>query len=183
MSNPDWITLDDGETVEWTGSPRLVSVFAQLLVAVLVVVGSVALPVVTRLPLIAIGPGVLLALLITIASVYPIYTTAFLVTDRAVYTKRGRRSRRVTTLELDRVQDVSYGQSAVGGVLGYGTVTVEIAGGGNVSLSAVGDPKAVADLVGRLTRGTDDTIPGSVEQWRAVRDELRGIRSALESSR
>lgn len=183
MSDPDWITLDDGESPAWTGRPRLVSAFPRLLVAGVVAAGSVVLASVTDLSWVFAAPGLLFALVVAVAAVYPVYATEFLVTDRAVYERRGRRARRVTTLELDRVQDVSYRRSAVGGLLGYGTVTVEIAGGGELTLNAVADAQDAAALVGRLADGDDDRIPGSVEQWRAVRDELRGVRSALESRR
>ncbi|MDS0298771.1 PH domain-containing protein [Halogeometricum sp. S1BR25-6] len=183
MTGPDWVTLDDGETVEWTGRPRLVSAVSPLVVALFLAVGAVALVAFTRLPWVVAAGSLLLVLLVAVAGVYPVYTTAYLVTDRAVYAKRGRRARQVTTLELDKVQDVSYRRSAVGGALGYGTVTVEIAGGGDLSLSAVADARRAADLVGRLARRADDPIPGTVEQWRAVRDELRGIRAVLETQR
>jgi membrane protein YdbS with pleckstrin-like domain len=183
MNGPDWITLVEGETVEWSGGPVVASALPQLLAAGVVLVASVALPLVTGLPWVVAVPGALLAAVVAVAGLYPVHATAFLVTSRAVYAKRGRRARRVTTLELDRVQDVSYRRSAVGNALGYGTVTVEIAGGGDLSLTDVADARRAADLVGRLARGGDDSIPGSVEEWRAVRDELRGIRTALEARR
>lgn len=183
MTDREWITLDDGESPVWTGRPRLASALPRLLSALAVAVASVAVPAVTDFPWVLAAPGLLSAVVVALVAAYPVYSTEFLVTDRAVYAKRGRRSRRVTTLELDRVQDVSYRRSAVGGLLGYGTVTVEIAGGGDLSLNAVADAREAADVVGRLARRADDPIPGTADQWRAVRDELRGIRSAIESRR
>lgn len=183
MSAVEWVTLDADEAVEWTGGPVLVSALPQLAVGVAVALASLAAPFAFGLPWYSAVPVLLLAVLVAGSGLYPVYATEYVVTDRAVYAKRGRRARRVTTLELDRVQDVSYRRSAVGGALGYGSVTVEIAGGGDLSLSAVGDARRAADLVGRLARRADDPIPGTVEQWRAVRDELRGIRAALETRR
>lgn len=183
MTGPDWVTLDGGETVEWRGRPRFASAATEAAVALLVSVGSVALVLLAGLPWVVAAGGLPLGLVVAAAGLYPVYATDYLVTSRAVYVKRGRRARRVTTLELDRVQDVSYRRSAVGGALGYGTVTVEIAGGGDLSLSSVADAREAADSIGRLARRSDDAVPGSVEQWRAVRDELRGVRAALESRR
>jgi hypothetical protein len=183
MSAPDWTTLDEAETVEWSGGPVLASALPQLLAAGVVLAGSVALPLATGLPWVLAVPSALLAAVVAAAGLYPVYATAFLVTSRAVYAKRGRRARRVTTLELDRVQDVSYRRSAVGNALGYGTVTVEIAGGGDLSLTDVADARRAADLVGRLARDGGDSVPGSAAEWRAVRDELRRIRAELEARR
>ncbi|MUV58662.1 hypothetical protein GJ632_17485, partial [Halogeometricum sp. CBA1124] len=38
MNAPDWITLDEGETVEWSGGPVVASALPQLLAAGVVLV-------------------------------------------------------------------------------------------------------------------------------------------------
>ncbi|SFR41936.1 PH domain-containing protein [Halogeometricum limi] len=182
-TDADWVTLDDGERVEWSERPLLESVLPQAASVFALALGWVVVARLLELPSLAVFAGLFVGLALAVGVVYPVYTTAYLVTDRAVYTKRGRRARRVTSVELDRVQDVSYHRSLLGGVFGYGTVTVEVAGGDEVTLSGVADAERAATLVGRLVHRADDPIPGSVEQWRAVRDELRAIRTALESGR
>ena len=55
MSAPDWITLDEGETVEWSGGPVVASALPQLLAAGVVLAASLAFPLVTGLPWVAAG--------------------------------------------------------------------------------------------------------------------------------
>jgi hypothetical protein len=63
-------------------------------------------------------------------------------------------------------------------VFGYGTVTLEIAGGDDIQFRRIEDPETVRRLV---DQATGEEIPGSLEQWRAVRDEVRALRKAVES--
>jgi len=76
------------------------------------------------------------------------------------------------------VQNSAFSQDALGTLFGYGTVTLEVAGGDDIRFRRIEDPESVRRLV---DRATVDEIPGSLEQWRAVLAELRALRRVVES--
>jgi hypothetical protein len=86
----------------------------------------------------------------------------------------------VRRVGLPKIQNTAYAQSATGSLFGYGTVTVDVAGGGDLRLRRVEDPKAVQEAVAERTGGSDKTVPGSTEQWQSVLGLLREIRTAVE---
>jgi uncharacterized membrane protein YdbT with pleckstrin-like domain len=136
-----------------------------------------------RLPL-AIVLG-LAALAVPTASVWLWRrTTEYLLTDAALYHRTGVLSISVTELRLNKVQNTNYTQGVLGTVFDHGTVTIDTAGsqGAELTLRALDGPQAVhqqiAERVGVAT-GERDAIPGTVDQWRAVRSEVRRLRAAL----
>lgn len=174
----EWLSLEEGETVAWRGSPRLTTVLPA------VGVGGAVAVVALWIAATVDGTGPLLLAALPIAVAVPLYSylrvtnTAFVVTDRAVYVKTGVVGRRVTRSPLSKVQNSSFAQDVLGSVFGYGTVRFEIAGGGDVAFWRIDDPKAVRSLVDR-TRGGE--LPGSPDQWRAVLAEVRDLREAFEA--
>jgi uncharacterized membrane protein YdbT with pleckstrin-like domain len=179
---PSWADLVPDETVEWSGRPHVFRAAPSVVAGVAVAAGAVAAAVATDLPAV-VAAAALLGVVLVVAGLWPVVTVEYLVTDRALYAKRGRRARRVSTVDLDRVQDVSYRHSAVGGVLGYGSVVAEVAGGDDVTFADVPDARAASDLVGGLARDAADPIPGSVDQWQRVLAEARALRRTLEARR
>lgn len=173
----DWLALDPGETVEWQAHPRYMraapAVLTGLVVAAVAVGTAVA---VDPLFLAALVPAPLPA----IYAYLRVANTRFVVTDRSVYWKRGVIGVDVRTVELDRVQNTRSARGVLGNLFGYGTVEVEVAGGPDLRFYDVYDPDDVRRLVERLSGGRT-SIPGTVEQWRAVRDELCAIRRQLEA--
>jgi membrane protein YdbS with pleckstrin-like domain len=173
----DWLALDPGETVRWEAHPRYMraapAVAASLVIAVAAVGAAVTL-----------DPrglvGLLLAPLPSLYGYLRVVTTVFVVTDRALYRRRGVVGVEVRTVEHDRVQNTRSSRGVLGNVFGYGTVEVEVAGGRDLRFYDVYDPDDVRRLIERLG-GTRLEVPGSVEQWRAVRGELRAIRRLLEA--
>jgi len=174
----DWLTLDDGETVAWDGRPRLTTALPGIGIGVALVVGALGVGVVRGVLLLAV-PVALVGCLVIGGAYLRVVNTEYVVTDRAVYAKRGIVGRSVTEASLSKVQNSAFSQDALGAVFGYGTVTFEIAGGNDVSFRRIDDPETVRRLVDR-TAGEE--IPGSVEQWRAVLEEVRALRGAVESS-
>lgn len=176
----DDLNLAPTEAVEWTGHPRLTAVLpAAGLGLVILAVG---------LGLVVIGDGILLVggLLLAGAglaipgwSYLRIVNTEFTLTDRTLYRRTGVLSRSVRQAELDRVQDSSFTQHARGRLFGYGTVTFEIAGGSAIRFDRIDGPEAVRQLVDR-NRRRSARIPGTLEQWRTIRDEVRALRRAIE---
>lgn len=194
MSVAEWLTLDD-ETVLWQGQPRVGVVLWGVgggLVAALVL-AAVAWVGLAELGL-TVGPRVaLVAALALVAFAVPAggawlwrRVTHYVLTERALYHRTGALSVRVTELPLRKIQNTSYTQGITGVVLGHGTVTIETAGseGAELTLRAMDSPGAVqqriAEQASRVTDAEADDVPGSLDQWRAVRREVRGIRSAFD---
>lgn len=165
------------EDVWWSGRPRLLAVLPAAVFGLALVVGAVAVFYVTRrpLPLLFVPVGVTLGLW----GYLVVTNTRFVVTDRAVYRKRGVLSRDVRRIAVERIQNSSFRQGVRGALFGYGTVVVQAAGGGSIRFHEIENPREVRALVDRRAGG-DEEPPGNVAQWEAVLAELRAWRSALE---
>lgn len=179
------VPLATDETVAWTARPRLTRVLPAVLVGcVLAVAGVVGWLVETPLALALVPVGVAIAAWRYLLNRH----TQYVVSDDALYAKTGVLSRSVTRAALETVQNSAYTQSFTGSLFDYGSVTFELAGGGDLVFEGVPNPGEVRALVDRVTRsdgiagesGSRDAIPGTVEQWRAVREEVRGLRRALD---
>jgi uncharacterized membrane protein YdbT with pleckstrin-like domain len=180
----DAVPLDDGESVAWTGRPRwstvLPAVAGGLLLAA-VAAGSVAVG--EAPPLVAAG-GLAFGVAVPVWAEARRRGTQYLLTDRALYVRRGVVGRRVSQAALETVQNSSYEQDALGAAFGYGTVTAELAGGGDLTFRRVDDPDEVRRLVDRRTDGRErEALPGDADAWRAVREEVRALRRAVEARR
>ena len=172
----EWFTPEPSETVQWEAQPRLMRAAPGVLFGLAVAVAAVAGGVLVD-PLAA---GLLLVAPLPAAYAYlRVVNTRYVLTDRALYRKRGVVGVDVRTVELGRVQNTRATQDVTGAVFGHGTAEVEVAGGRDLRFADIYDPNDVRRLIERLAGGAA-TIPGTVEQWRAVRDELRAIRRALE---
>lgn len=140
-STPSWLHLSDGETVVWESRPHPITMGAGLPAGIALALAGL---------LFAgwgasgdgVGPltvaGVLLAVLgAGIALVqYVVWTnTRYVLTSAELYKKHGVISRDVTQFRLDRIQNTSLQQSAVGRLLGYGDLTVYTAGSGEPELT------------------------------------------------
>lgn len=172
----DWLVLDDGEEVVWSGEPELLGyawVFA---------LGVVLIPL--------FGVGILV-----IASAYlQAKHTAYVITTESVFKKTGVLSRTVTDIGHEKIQDTGYRQSAIARHFGFGTVQISTAGGSGVemSLDHVTEPIAVQAQLDSITatrapaddHSSGDTR-GSVQIDAAtiaeLVEEMRATRAAMES--
>ncbi|MFC7044821.1 PH domain-containing protein [Halobacteriaceae archaeon GCM10025711] len=132
--------------------------------------------------------SVLVGLSTMVGSYLQVTHTDYVVTDRGLYRKRGVLSRTVTAVGYETVQNATYSQGITGTFFGYGTLSFDTAGGTGTELSFrdVDDPatvqRLVSDQLARVRRRSGDReLPGSVEQWEAVLDEVTALRQALES--
>lgn len=169
------VPVEPGETELWSGRPRLATVLPAAVLGVVIALVAIAAGTAAAEPRLALLAPVGLA-----APAWKYLTvthTAFVVTDRACYRKTGVLSRHVRRIGLARVQNSAYRQGLRGVVLGYGTVVVEAAGGGQIRFHAVREPREVRSLVDRRA-GTAD-LPGSLERWEAVLEEVRALRTTL----
>ncbi|WP_086889890.1 PH domain-containing protein [Natrarchaeobaculum aegyptiacum] len=162
----EWLSLDGGEEVVWAGGPDRRTLLPAFLIGI-------------PLSIVLIG-------LLIIASEYlRVTNTWYVVTDRALYRKTGILSRDVKRIEHEKVQDISYSQSALGTHFGYGTVEISTAGGSGVEMAfqSVPEPRAVQHLISeRVDRGRDDE-PGEERPDDVLADilvELQEIRTLLE---
>lgn len=178
---PEWLTFD-GEEIRWRGSPRVQAAIPWLAVAAAgVVLGTIAI-VVEAVPWPA-AAAVPLSLAIGAWGYLRVVRTEFLVTTRAVYARSGVLGVRVTSVDLERIQNTSASQHALGRVVGYGTVEIDTAGSRGTELAFwnVEDPQRVRSLVdAQVDRAGGSELPGSVEQWETVLAEVRAWRVALE---
>lgn len=163
----DWLTLDEGETVEWTGQPHEYSLVPALVIGV---------------PLAIILIGVVIIVWAYLAR----ENTDYVITDEALYVKRGVVSRDVQRIGYEKVQNTSYSQDFFGTQFGYGHVEISTAGGSGVEMRfrSVPEPKAVQERVNRHIRGSgaDRTErQGEAAVLDEILAELRAIRSAVEA--
>lgn len=190
-ASADWLVLDPDESVVWSAHPRLMSILPAVAIGLLLVAAGVALPAVMGEPLagllVPVGFG------LAVWRYLVVRNTWFVVTDRALYAKKGVLGRSVVRVGLERVQNSTYRQHPLGTLFGYGTVAIESADRRTVTFNDIYDPGDVRALVdagadesaemGRRFGDGTDGIPGTVEQWEAVLDEVRGLRHALEGDR
>ncbi|SFL56061.1 PH domain-containing protein [Halogranum rubrum] len=173
----EWMARGDDEDVLWSGRPRLPTILPAVAVGlVLVAVGVGGAVTENQLVLLLLVP---VGVAIAVAAYLRVVNTRYVVTDHALYRKTGILSRHVERVSLHRVQNSAFTQGVLGSAFDYGTVSVEAAGGGAIAFSDINEPRAVRAFVEKQV-GDDDEIPGTLDQWMAVRDEVRRLRTAFE---
>ncbi|AZQ14164.1 PH domain-containing protein [Halorubrum sp. PV6] len=160
----EWLTLEDGESIQWASTPHKYSVVPALIVGV-------------PLSLVLVGIPIVVA-------AYLQYTnTNYVVTNRGLYSKRGVLSRDVQQIGFDKVQNISYSQSALGSTFGYGSVDVSTAGGSGIELQfrSIPDPAAIQELISRAIDSRQQPESDSTKEdvLDAILAELRVIRQAV----
>ena len=165
----EWLTLEDGESIQWASTPHKYSLVPALVVGIPLSVVLVGIPIVV--------------------GAYLQYTnTNYVVTNRGLYSKRGILSRDVQQIGFDKVQNISYSQSALGSSFGYGSVDVSTAGGSGVELEfrSIPDPASVQELIAREVddreQGAGDAGTDADDVLDEILHELRAIRRELADS-
>ena len=162
----DWLSVDDDESIRWASTPHKHSVVPGLVIGI---------------PL----SFVLIGIPILVGSYLQYTNTNYVVTNKGLYSKRGILSRDVQQIGFDKVQNISYSQSAVGSSLGYGSVDVSTAGGSGVELKfrSIPEPAAVQELIAReidsRQQGETDEADAADDVLDEILQELRAIRSAV----
>lgn len=175
----DWWFQDKGERVVWSGRPRLSAALPDVAVGSVICLLAVGAAVVVDVRILV---GILPGLGILAWGLLRVQRTQFLLTTRAVWAKRGVLGRTVRRVQVDKIQNTSFSQSVSGSLFGYGTVSIEVAGGRDLQFSRVDDPQTVqTKLAERTNRGTH-SIPGSREHWESVLDLVRDIRTTVTHS-
>jgi|AntRauMinimDraft_4_1070384.scaffolds.fasta_scaffold00087_31 uncharacterized membrane protein YdbT with pleckstrin-like domain len=184
------IPLASDESALWTGRPRVTVVLPAAIGGLaLVLAGLAGMVVFNSVSALALVPA---GLAVSIGRYLRNQRTQYVVTDYALYKKTGVLSRTVSQAALTTVQNSSYSQSITGSLFGYGAVEFEIAGGGSFAYQTITNPQAVRTLVAQATEVEDSltgesterqVLPGRLEQWQAVRDEVRLLHRSLKDHR
>ncbi|QFU81778.1 PH domain-containing protein [Natronorubrum aibiense] len=181
------VPLDSHESVTWTGRPRITTALPAVTTGLLVIAfGAVSSLLDETLLFLAVVP---IGVAIPLWKYLAIQGTQYVITDHALYVKRGVMSRHVTQATLETVQNSAYSQDITGSMFGYGSVEFEIAGGNDLSFQAIDEPREIRSLVDRAASNTDglggndgqeSDIPGNLTQWQRIRDEIREIHTTIE---
>lgn len=168
LQSADWLTLTDGEQIEWHGRPSLFRIAPQVAGALLVAIGGAvavslltslvgAIPTVVHLVPFLIGGGLLTVV------VLQWYRVQYVITSQQVYIKRGFLSLDVDQIRIGRIQNTTLSQSLLERLLGYGDVIAYTAGSDtlNIEFESVPDPSGVNRTLSELL-GQPETEAASV---------------------
>jgi len=183
VEQPEWLTLESGENLVWTGGPRLMRnastvVGALVRSAIGVVIAwavvnflppELAAELPASVPLEAVyllaGLYVLLQIYGVVMAYLRTVNTDYVLTDRNVYKKTGVFSENTTRVGLDRIQTTELRKDFMGSRFDYGTVLVRSAGssGADLVITDLDSPQEFRDelrrLVGEAGGGSDVQEP------------------------
>ncbi|MEF8780413.1 MAG: PH domain-containing protein [Haloferacaceae archaeon] len=159
--------MEADEEVLWSSRPHKSSLVPAFVVGIPLSVVLVGIPIV--------------------AAAYLTYrNTNYVVTNSGLYKKTGILSRDVQKIGFNKVQNISYSQSALGGYFGYGNVEVSTAGSSGVEMQfrSVPAPADVQELIdSRIDHGDGRGRETKEDVLAEILVELRAIRQAVESDR
>ena len=95
------------------------------------------------------------------------YRDRFIITNKRVVNidQRSLFKRRVSEIELDRIQDISH---EINGVMatsfGYGTVIISSGSGDNIELREIPEPAAIQDIIYKLVKDATKEPPVTVNE-------------------
>ncbi len=156
LQSAEWLTLGDGDTIEWAGRPSLFTIAPQIIAAFVVAIGGAIM--VSLLGSVFTLPAVVhllpLAAALAVLGVVGLrwYRVQYVITSSEVYIKRGFLSLDVDQIRLARIQNTTLSQSLVERILGYGDVTAYTAGSDtlNIEFRAVPNPSRVNETLSTL---------------------------------
>jgi membrane protein YdbS with pleckstrin-like domain len=125
VRDASWLNLTDGEDVVFATNPSIWPVVPELLMGLIVIVGSVAGAIMYRWEVVF---GVLLGLGLLGYFELARRRTWYVLTDEEVYIKSGIISTRKRHTRHERLQDTSYDVSIVERLLGFGDIHLTTSG-------------------------------------------------------
>ena len=176
---PEWLSLDDGEEVQWVGEPVPVSIVGTAVWGVILTVVLVGFLILLSLPFAWLS----------------LKNTDYVVTNEALYVKKGVLSTNIESVSLDKIQNTEYSQSFWGKQFDFGSIDVSTAGssGAEISFRNVADARSVRETINaqsneyaaRRSRGArdeaaDGTDVPSADGLDELIAELRATREAME---
>jgi uncharacterized membrane protein YdbT with pleckstrin-like domain len=202
-SEPEWLTLDPGETVVWSGTPRVrrivsnVATFALWSIAAFVAAFVLTTVLNVELPLPDRGVWGVAVLWTVLQAISPVQAylrtknTDYLLTDKNIYKKTGVWSENVTRIGLENIQNTTLKKDFTGKLFDYGTILVSTAGGSGTEMTIddLDDPDTLrTELRTRMAsareqeRGDPEARSGiDPETLQVLVDEARQLRDATET--
>lgn len=201
VENREWLSLDDGETVVWTGQPRLWRIFpsvvksafwALVFVAAAIVGPRYAPPAIPGIAVTSVG------LLLALASLEPgvaaylrTSNVYYVLTTRNVCKRVGIWSTNVIYVAVTDVQSIRLTKDVWGTLFDYGSVAVSTAGssGTDVVFTDLERPETVRDALQQAmseARERSRTVEAPPAEQRdapatdRVVDDARALREAAE---
>ena len=150
-----WLTLEDDEEIQWASTPHKYSIVPAFIIGIPLSIVLIGIP-------------------LLVGSYLQYTNTNYVVTNRGLYSKRGILSKDVQQVGFDKVQNISYSQSALGSSFGYGSVDISTAGGSGVELKlrSIPDPAAVQELIAREIDSRQQNGSGSAADTDDVLEEI-----------
>jgi len=173
---PEWLSLDPGEELVWTGRPAFETLYGQLVTGALLTVVLIGFLILLGVPF----------------AYLRIQNTDYVVTTESLYVKSGIFSTNIETVDVGRIQNTEYNRSFWGKQFDYGTISISTAGssGAEISFEGIPDAPAVRDRITELQRHhagrgdagdeSDAETPASAEQLTELIEEVRATREAFE---
>ncbi len=90
------------------------------------------------------------------------YRDRFIITSERIIDvdQRGLFSRKVSELELDKVQNITHAVTGIAATMfNFGTIVVQSAGAGEIALKQVGDPAGLQEEITRLVKAASNDKP------------------------
>lgn len=176
---PEWLSLDDDEELRWRGEPVPVSIVGTAVWGVLLTVVLIGFLILLTLPFAWLS----------------ITNTDYVITDKALYVKKGVLSTNIESVGLDKIQNTEYSQSFWGKQFDFGSIDISTAGssGAELSFQNIADARSVRETMTTLSNeyasrsrrsnadGDDSpTASPATSQMDDVIEELRATRQAME---
>lgn len=183
----EWLSLSEGETILWSGHPRLMTVAKLAVVVLAAVAGTAWVEVLYALVAAVLGVALLGWTYLWLVN------TDYVLTNRAVYRRRGVLGEGIRRVPLSKVQNTSLSKGILGTKFGYGTVAVDTAGSDGIEMSVddVYDVEELQELLVEYTKHSEGVgmnaertgggfDRASVERVLSEARELRSVAESLE---
>jgi len=176
---PEWLSLDDGEEIQWSGEPVPVSIVGTAVWGVLLTVVLIGFLILLTLPLAWLS----------------IKNTDYVITNKALYVKKGVASTNIESVGRDKIQNTEYSQSFWGKQFDFGSIEVSTAGssGAQITFQNISDARSVREKITSLSNeytaesrrssaeGDDSsTASSTTNSMDDLVEELRATREAME---
>lgn len=176
---PEWLSLDDDEELKWHGEPVPVSIVGTAVWGVLLTVVLIGVLILLSLPLAWLS----------------INNTDYVITNEALYVKKGVLSTNIESVGVDKIQNTEYSQSFWGKQFDFGSIEISTAGssGAQITFQNISDARSIREQITSLSNeytarsrrssadgdesATASPTTGSIDE---LVEELRATRQAME---
>lgn len=190
----EWLSLDSGEEIVWTGTPRIRSILGTAANAIsFVVVGLLVLGGAAVGGMVSNSIAMLAGILIVIYGAtrvgwayLRVTNTDYVLTTENLYKRQGVLSETVNRVGVDKIQSTTLSKGVFGNMFDYGTVDVSTAGGSGVEMSIedLNDPGELRTELRRQVSAAGSTgATGEAELTSEYRVDPETARQLVEEAR